>query len=100
MARTQGDRLDELTKRVDSLALAIEGLRTASTVEIAHVRELLKDVQSVVKEVQTGQTKLTERTAALEQRCAALEKQADRGWQLWLALIGAGLALIVAIFKK
>jgi hypothetical protein len=29
-----------------------------------------------------------------------LEKLADRHWQVWLAIIGAGLALLVALLKK
>lgn len=93
MARTHGELLDELTKRVDALALALEGVRAASTVELAHIKDGLKDVQAVVKEVQLTATRAGERVAALEQRCAALEKQSDRGWQMWLAALGFGFGL-------
>ncbi len=94
MARTHGELIDELTKRVDALALALEGVRTVSTVEIAHLKDSLKDLQATTKEAQQALAKPAERVASLEQRCAALEKQSDRGWQLWLAALGFGFGLL------
>lgn len=100
MGRTQGDLIDELTKRVDTLALALEGVRAISTLEIAHIKDGLKDIQVIIKDLQLVGPKLAERVATLEQRCAALEKVSDRGWQVWLALLGALLALAVTLFRK
>ena len=108
MARTQGELISELTKRVDSLTLAIEGIRSVSTVEIAHIKELLRDVQGLLKELQSADSKLTERVATLEQRCAALEKHSDRGWNIGQAAIisvismigGALLSLLVQLALK
>ncbi len=97
---TQGERIDELTKRLDAIALALEGVRTTVVIEIEHLEENLKRHQSELKDFQQLQLRTTERLAIVEQRCVALEKVSDRHWQVWLALAGAGLALLVAFLKK
>jgi hypothetical protein len=94
MARTQGELLDELTKRVDAITLALEGVRTISTVEITHIKDGLREAQSFLKELQLADSKLAERIAALEQRCAALEKQSDRGFNFGQAAIISGISMI------
>lgn len=58
--------LDELAKRVDTLALALESVRTSATVEIAHIKDGLKDVQALLKELQSMVGKGSERLASLE----------------------------------
>jgi hypothetical protein len=64
-------------------------------------------LKEAVKELKQSDQKQTDvdhdtirRIAVLEQRCAALEKHSDRSWQVWLALLGALVALLIAIFKK
>ncbi len=100
MAKSQADQIERLNSRVDDLALAIERLETSSGIEIGQLKELLKDIQATIKEMNLSQSKLAERVATLEQRCTALEKVADRSWQGWLAIIAAGLALLVALLKR
>ena len=94
VARTQGQLLDELTKRVDALALALEGLRTSSTVEMSYIKEGVRELQVLSREIQASESKLAERVAALEQRCAAMEKLSDRGWQVRLAAVAFGFSVI------
>lgn len=94
MARTQGELLDELTKRVDVLTLALEGVRTVSTVELTHIKDTVREMQSLLRELQLADSKLAERVAALEQRCVTLEKNSDRGFNFIQA---AGIAVISMI---
>ena len=101
MARTQaelGGLLDELTKRVDALTLLLEGTRTISTVEIAHLKDGIREAQALVKELQLGATKVAERIAELEQRCAALEKQSDRGYSFGQAAINSLISMVGSAF--
>jgi uncharacterized protein YoxC len=100
MAKSQALLLENLSDRVETLALAMEGLRARSGVQIDQLQALIKDIQATIKELNLSSSKLAERVAALEQRCAALEKVADRSWQVWLAIIGAGVALFVAHLKR
>jgi hypothetical protein len=104
VAKTQGERIEELARTVEELARKHDRLAAITEQQITHLAEGMKEVQAAVKDVAKDQQqtamKSTERTAAVEQRCTALEKLSDRGWQGWLALIGAGLALLVALLKK
>lgn len=102
MPRTHSDAIDELTKRVDALALALEGLRTLSTVEIEHFKGQIKELQTVSKEVQASCAKTAERIAALEERAKSLEKGTDRRWQFApMVISGVGVVIaLVALFVK
>jgi chromosome segregation ATPase len=124
MPRTHSEAIDELTKRVDALALALEGLRTLTTVESEHFKGQLKELQASVKEVQAligkaalGLATLEERMKSLEKgtddRMKAVEKAAekssDRRWQLapmvltgvsiFISLVSAVVA-VIALTKK
>ena len=59
-----------------------------------------KQQQADINALETKIEALPQRVATLEQRCAALEKHADRTWQVWLALIVAGIGLAVSLLKK
>lgn len=102
MPRTHSEAIDELTKRVDALALALEGLRTLSTVEIEHFKGQIKELQAVSKDVQGLCAKAAERIAALEERAKALEKGTDRIWQLApMVISGVGVVIaLIALFVK
>ena len=100
---TQGERIDELSKRLDAIALALEGVRTTVVIEIDHLEENLKRHQSELKDNQQLHLRTTERLAILEQRCVALEKGSDRTWQLAPMVISAVavlISLLVAFLKK
>jgi len=45
-------------------------------------------------------SELTAKLAALEERCKSLETGSSRNWQVWLALLAAGIALLVSFLKK
>jgi len=97
---TLSRRVDELTKRVQELEAVLDKYRALNDV-------LLKSLESQVVErvkvddlLQNKQAEMAAKTAVVEERCRALEKHSDRSWQVWLALTGAGLALLVALLKK
>ena len=60
----------------------------------------LRRLESAIEKLQEKQTETAAKIAALEAQVKSLEKVSDRHWQVWLALGGAGLALLVAFFKK
>ena len=64
------------------------------------LRLVLKRLESAIDKLQDKQNELSTKTAALEAQVKSLEKISDRHWQVWLALGGAGLALLVAFIKK
>jgi hypothetical protein len=47
----------------------------------------------VIKEIRSEAIARLEQAVRIDQRTTALEKLSDRTWQIWLALIAAGLAL-------
>ncbi|MEO2089381.1 MAG: hypothetical protein ABGY75_07780 [Gemmataceae bacterium] len=92
--------IDELKRELDKLTAAVENQRGLN--DVAHtsldsqLKETKEKVEKIEERVRVGEIKLTD----LEGRVKALEKGTDRNWQVWLALIGAGLALLVAFLKK
>ena len=103
MPRTHTELIDELTKRVDTLSLAVEAIRSGSLVEVDHLKESARTVQSLVRELEKFDRELAVRFASLDERCKALEKGTDRTWQLAPIIISAVailVSLIVAFVKK
>lgn len=84
--KTVSQKVDELTEKV------VGHIPTANY----RLDELKDEMAELQERVRVGEIKLTD----LEGRVKALEKGTDRNWQVWLALIGAGLALLVAFLKK
>jgi DNA repair exonuclease SbcCD ATPase subunit len=111
MAKSPSQRIEELTQKIGDQERRLDHLTIFVELQIAKLEQGLKDCQASLKELSREQqqtaTKQAERLAAVEaknasldERCQALQKLSDRGWQIWLALIGAGLALLVAFLKK
>ena len=123
MAKSHTDLIDELTKRLDTLALLLEAVRTSTSTEIEHLKEFRRESQAAGREVQQAVAKLTERVAAQDerlkvlekhadhpaalsahdQRLRALEKGTDRLWQfapIVLSALALLTAIIVAFVKK
>jgi hypothetical protein len=93
VAKTNTEKIEELTARVAEQFPLIN----------YQLGELKRDIDEIKQSVQKSidsANDFNSRLSALEQRCAALEKHSDRTWQVWLALLGALLALAVALFKK
>ncbi len=71
-----------------------------SEIRTANIRTTVGKFETTFTKLQDKVTELAVALAKLEQRCAALEKHTDRTWQVWLALIAAGVAVIVSLVKK
>jgi ElaB/YqjD/DUF883 family membrane-anchored ribosome-binding protein len=98
--KTDGQKVDELTERVARLEAVFEVRSAQAAGEYQHVLAEFADLRSEVRRVLDRQAATDAKQTATDHRCAALEKQGDRNWQAWLALVGAGLALLVALLKK
>ncbi len=91
--KTNTDHILDLQKQVEQLTTRLDErsdrFKNADEEQRADIKALEKTAEA-----------LLQRTTALEQRCAALEKGGDRAWQVWLALGGAGLAVLISLVKK
>ncbi|HXD88168.1 MAG TPA: hypothetical protein VN641_16895 [Urbifossiella sp.] len=100
-------RLEEAKQDVQSLEkrvqlLEVEAVQRA-TANKHPCEQLLSEVAQTRGELKAALDRLAayeSKNAALEERCQALQKLSDRGWQGWLALVGAAVALLVALIKK
>lgn len=87
------ERVNELTIKVEVLSASVEKNEELNASLMQSHEKTLFDLQSKLLDVLT-------KNAVLEQRCLSLETTATRTWQVWLALIVAGIGLVVAFVKK
>jgi len=66
----------------------------------AHFKAADDEQKADIKRLEQTNEHLQQRVAVLEQRCNSLKEHSDRNWQVWLALLAALFALIVAFLKK
>lgn len=78
----------------------IEELSTLVTRELPIINYQLGELQRTVQRLADQVNDLNRRLATVEQRCTTLEKHSDRTWQVWLALLVAGVGLLVSLLKK
>lgn len=101
MARiTLSQQVEAIDEEIDELVAAFESHRIVTEF---HLKELDKQMVERIRfeeQLQLRLAELSTKLAALEETSRMLEKLSDRGWQGWLALIGAGLALLVAFLKR
>ena len=60
----------------------------------------LRKLESAIEKLQEKHVETAAKFAALEAQTRALERVSDRHWQVWLALGGAVLALLVSLLKR
>ena len=82
--------IDALTRRLDEGASLLQ----SSLLKIAALEQRIVHLEQRALEFAPS------RIAVVEQRCAQLEKQSDRRWQVWLAILGSVLALLIALLRK
>ncbi len=117
MPKTQGDRLDELTAKLDELTIFVRRELAAAEVEIRELRESKRDTAVAMRQQQDAYQQLSlqntaqdERLKVLEkhsdhpaalsahdQRLKALEKGTDRLWQ-FAPIVLSALALLTAAY--
>lgn len=101
MARkTDGEKVDELVREVVQMKATAAAREEQAKLDEARYRAELADLRAESRRLADRQAATEAKNAALEQRLAAGEKHDDRTWQAWLALIGAGVAVLVALLKK
>ena len=100
MSQTNTDRINDLVKEVAILGTKLDERSAQSSKDNEKILSELASTRDELKQTLDRVAALEAKNATLEERCQALQKLSDRGWQGWLALIGAGLALLVALLKK
>jgi hypothetical protein len=98
--QTNSDRINDRVQKVAILGTKLDERSAQSAKDHEHLREELASTRIELRQAVDRIVAVEARNAVLEERCQALQKLSDRGWQIWLALIGAGLALLVAFLKK
>lgn len=101
MARvTLTQRIESIASKLEELDRAIESLSDIADFHKDHLEAQLAERVRIDEQLQNKIVDLSSRLSTTEEKCRMLEKLSDRGWQGWLALIGAGLALLVAFLKR
>lgn len=98
--RTNTERIDEVAKQLQEITLQSRTQTEVSRIRTEKLEDVAKEQQATLTKLQDKLNELAAGIAMLEQRCAALEKHTDRTWQIWLALVGAGLAILISLVKK
>ena len=101
MARiTLTQRVESIDERLEELDRAFENHRAIADFHMDHLEAELTERAKIDDQLQAKFAEQAAKNAAMEEKIRMLEKLSDRGWQGWLALIGAGLALLVAFLKR
>ena len=75
--KTQGDRLDELTAKLDELTVFVRQELAAAEVEIRELRESKRDTAVAMRQQQDACQQLSLRNTAQDERLKVLEKHSD-----------------------
>jgi len=96
---TLTQRVEGLEERLNDLDSELDDLRAINDVLISKLEDEIETRTKFNELLQSKHVESAVKVATLEEKSRMLEKLSDRGWQIWLALIGAALALLVALFK-
>lgn len=101
MARkTDGEKVDDLTNQFNRLSAAMEERSRQFLLTQEQLRAEIATLRDDIKRLTDRNAATEAKNAALEERCKALEKGTDRNWQFWLALLAAGVAIVIAVVKR
>ena len=90
----------DLSGRVHALDSVVMRDRAVTELAVKNAEERISYHERLNEQLQTKLSDALSKLAAVEQRCVSLEKHTDRTWQVWLALIVAGIGLVVSLVKK
>ena len=99
-APTLSEKLEELRREFTEFRISVIREETAGKLTMSSSLEKLAEVRTIVEKIPERLAAIESRISALEAHTKALEKVSDRHWQVWLALGGAVLALLVSLLKK
>jgi hypothetical protein len=87
-------RIEELTAQFRQLETAFETYRAVNDLKVQQLEGRDADHTRTEKELRAKVADLTAKNATLEERARQQEKTSDRGWQLWVAVLGFAFGLI------
>lgn len=94
---------EQVFKLRESLSELVGNVKTqgeSTDVKFAYIERRFDELITRFDKQQEKIAELTAKSAALEERYKALETLSTRAWQVWLALIVAGIGLVVTLVKK
>jgi hypothetical protein len=94
------ERFEGLAERVRKLEALFDKQQASTDWTIRNLETQLADRARVAEQLQAKVAELMAKNAALDEKCRTLEKHSDRTWQVWLALLVAGVGLLVSLLKK
>jgi hypothetical protein len=92
--------VQELTRRFDDVVSDFKEYLIVTDNDVKRLEAELAERKKAEERLSDRVDELMRKNAVLEERCRNLEKLSDRNWQGWLALIAAGVAILIALFKK
>ena len=93
-AKSPDPRIEELTEQLRKLEGTFETYRALAELRIKNLEESDAERARREAELQNTITELIAKIAVLEERARQQEKTSDRGWQLWVAVLGFAFGLI------
>lgn len=99
-------KVEELAERVGAHIPTAEYRLSGLQEGMGELREQVRELETLAQQVPELRERLRKleelpaQVARVEERVKPLEKRDDRQWQVWLAIIGAALAIVVTFVKK
>ncbi len=97
---TPTQRIVALESEVTTIAAEFDKGLALNKARLEDLSSSIKKLEATIEKLQEKQSEATAKLAAFDERLKALDKISDRHWQIWLAIGGAALALLVALLKK
>ena len=98
--RNNTDKINDLAREVAVLGAKSDERAANAVIAETLARERMASTEEELKEMREKHAIVEAKLAATEERCRSLEKNSDRGWQFWLAILAAGVAILIALLKK
>jgi hypothetical protein len=99
-APTNSQKIEDLRRNQADTERELAVFVSTQKIRQENLEKLMLDQTVTITKLQERLVDLATKITSLEERCKALELGSSRSWQVWLALLGASLALLVALLKK
>lgn len=98
--QVNAERINELIVLFQNLGNKLDQLGATTEKDYGRIEDAVRDLGELLDTLKNDSNERRETAGRHDERIKTLEKRDDRKWQVWLAIGGAGLALLVALLKK
>lgn len=98
--QTNTDRINQLARDVAVIGAKLDERTSVASVDVDVFEKRIGRIEEELKLIREKVAAIEVRAATSDERLRSLERNSDRGWQVWLSVVAAGFAFVVAILKK